>query len=157
MRSKKTDEEWRAVIRCGMPATILEMQVFCPHSSPDFIHFSCCGARYLPWPQKAIVSYRPRPLAQVALSAPGSAPIAPPPGGGQIGLVTKFYRSSTKYGVDIITFYGFSTVLCNPEFSPFSTELPTGRPVKYPRELEIHRGLVEIRVFLGKVTKITGG
>ena len=73
------------------------------------------------------------------------------------GPVTNFNRLSTEHGVDIITFYGFSTVLCNPEFSPFSTELPTGRPVKYPRELEIHRGLVEIRVFLGKVTKITDG
>ena len=73
------------------------------------------------------------------------------------GPVTNFNRSSTKHKVDITIFYRFSTVLCNPKFSTFSTELPTGRAVNDPRELEIHRGLVKIRVFLGKVTKITGG
>jgi len=41
---------------------------------------SYCGARYLPRLSKAFVSYRPLPLAQVALSATGGAPIAPPSG-----------------------------------------------------------------------------
>jgi len=37
----------------------------------------CCGARYLPRRQCAFVSYRPLPLAQVAVSAAGGTPIAP--------------------------------------------------------------------------------
>ena len=36
-----------------------------------------CGARYLPRLIKAFVSYRPLPIAQVASSATGGAPIAP--------------------------------------------------------------------------------
>ena len=36
-----------------------------------------CGARYLPRLSKAFVSYRPLPIAQVASSATGGAPIAP--------------------------------------------------------------------------------
>ena len=39
--------------------------------------FSCCGARCAPWRRRACVAHRPRPLAQVASSATGGAPIAP--------------------------------------------------------------------------------
>ena len=39
--------------------------------------FSCCGARHLPCRRSGFVICRPRPLAQVASSATGGAPIAP--------------------------------------------------------------------------------
>ena len=39
--------------------------------------FSCCGTRYLPASAVLLGIYRPRPLAQVASSATGGAPIAP--------------------------------------------------------------------------------
>jgi len=39
--------------------------------------FSCCGARHLRRRQCAFLICRPLPLAQVALSATGGAPIAP--------------------------------------------------------------------------------
>ena len=38
----------------------------------------CCGTRHLPCRRSGCVICRPRPLAQVASSAPGGAPIAPP-------------------------------------------------------------------------------
>ena len=46
---------------------------------PAYIYgrLSGCGARYLPRLSKAVVSYRPLPIAQVASSATGGAPIAP--------------------------------------------------------------------------------
>ena len=39
--------------------------------------FSCCGARCAPCRRRGCVAHRPRPLAQVASSATGGAPIAP--------------------------------------------------------------------------------
>ncbi len=39
----------------------------------------CCGARCAPWRRSACVAHRPLPLALVASSAAGGAPIAPPP------------------------------------------------------------------------------
>ena len=39
---------------------------------------SCCGVRHLPASSVLLGSCRPRPLAQVAYSATGGAPIAPP-------------------------------------------------------------------------------
>ena len=38
---------------------------------------SCCGARCAPFRRRGCVAHRPRPLAQVASSATGGAPIAP--------------------------------------------------------------------------------
>ena len=39
--------------------------------------FSCCGARHIPCRRSGFVICRPLPLAQVASSATGGAPIAP--------------------------------------------------------------------------------
>ena len=39
--------------------------------------FSCCGARHLPASTALLGICRPQPLAQVAVSATGGAPIAP--------------------------------------------------------------------------------
>ena len=50
------------------------------HNSPQIIHSSdnpCCGARHLPASTVLLGICRPRPLAQVASPATGSAPIAP--------------------------------------------------------------------------------
>ena len=44
--------------------------------------FSCCGARHLPCRRSGFVICRPLPLAQVASSATGGAPIAPHRGAG---------------------------------------------------------------------------
>ena len=40
----------------------------------------CCGSRCAPCHRCGCVAHRPRPLAQVACSAPGGAPLAPPLG-----------------------------------------------------------------------------
>ena len=47
------------------------------HSCLHSVGVTGCGARYLPRLSKAIGSYRPLPIAQVASSATGGAPIAP--------------------------------------------------------------------------------
>ena len=50
------------------------------HDSPQIVHSSdnsCCGARHLPASAVLLGICRPLPLAQVASSATGSAPIAP--------------------------------------------------------------------------------
>jgi len=38
---------------------------------------NCCGTRCAPCRQSGCVAHRPRPLARVAVSAPGGAPLAP--------------------------------------------------------------------------------
>ena len=57
-------------------ATFREVEPFWCSSSQSK-RSPCCGARYLPRRRRAIVSYRPQPLAQVAESAAGGAPFAP--------------------------------------------------------------------------------
>ena len=57
------------------------IQLFHIHTNKESRHVSanssCCGTRYLPCRRCGCVSYRPRPLALVASSATGGAPIAP--------------------------------------------------------------------------------
>ena len=61
-------------------SSCLQKQIKSEPNGSDFIYLvpvSCCGARCAPCRQCGCVAHRPRPLARVASSASGSAPLAP--------------------------------------------------------------------------------
>ena len=58
---------------------------------------SCCGALCAPWRLCACVAHRPRPLAQVAVSATGGAPIAPRRGRRPLRRMTRNAESGVSH------------------------------------------------------------